>query len=232
MSSIELVALDCDGVLIDSEYVAAKVESERYTAWGYKITPEEFAPRFAGLAEEEIAAAVEEETGRKLSENFASDMQKAVRDRIAAEVEIIEGADRMVAALPYPVCVCSNSSRDSLQLSLGRVGLWSTLEPHIFSARDLGIERMKPRPDVFLEAAKAFGADPVKVVVVEDSVHGVEGGVRAGARVVGFTGGLHTYRGHADALTEAGATTVVSRHVDLVPTLQALAEWDDRDAAG
>ena len=230
MSTIDLVMLDCDGVLIDSEYLAAKVESERYSRWGFEITPEEFSPRFAGLSEEAIAAEIERETGRTLPEGFVQQMVEAVRDRIVAEVEIIEGADRMVAALPHPVCVCSNSAKSLLEQSLGRVGLWETLGPHTFSARDLGIDRMKPEPDVYLEAAAAFGVDPARAVVVEDSAHGVEGGVRAGARVIGFVGGRHSYPGHADALTEAGATTIVARHADIVPTVRALGEWDERAA--
>ena len=229
MATIELVMLDCDGVLIDSEYLAAKVESERYSAWGFEISPEEFAPRFAGLSEEAIAREVEAETGRSLPENFVAEMVAAVRDRIVAEVELIEGADRMVADMPYRVCVCSNSAKSLLEQSLGRVGLWQTLGPHVFSARDLGVDRMKPEPDVYLEASTAMGADPRQAIVVEDSVHGVEGGVRAGARVIGFTGGRHSYRGHADALTEAGATTIVARHRDIIPTIQALAQWDERD---
>lgn len=230
MSTVELVILDCDGVLIDSEYLAAQVEAERYTAWGYELTAEEFSPRFAGLSEEQIAREIEEETGRKLPDNFADQMRKAVKQRILDTVEMIDGADRMIAALPYPVCVASNSGKDLLQGSLGRVGLWDTLAEHVFSARDLGADRMKPEPDVYLEAASSFGVDPSRAVVVEDSVHGVEGGIAAGARVIGFTGGKHSYTGHADALTEAGATTVVARHADIVPTIRALSEWDERAA--
>ena len=227
-SAIELVMLDCDGVIIDSEYLATLVESERYTAWGHAISPEDVSRRYAGLAEEEIARRVEAETERTLPPNWAADMKTAVVERIAAECELIEGAHAMIAALPHPVCVCSNSAMDTLRRTLGRVGLWDTLGPHTYSARDLGVERMKPEPDVYLTAARAFGIDPRRAVVVEDSVHGVAGGVAAGARVIGFTGGRHTYPGHGEALSDAGATTVVSRHADVLRTIAALNEWDER----
>ena len=230
MPAIELVMLDCDGVLIDSEYLAAKVEAERWTKWGYEIDADTFSERFAGLGEEAIAERVTEETGRSVPDGFVTDMIEAVRKRIVADVEVIEGADSMVAALPYPVCVVSNSASALLQQSLGRVGLWDTLKDHVFSARDLGADRMKPRPDIYLHAAETMAANPRNCIVVEDSVHGVEGGVAAGARVIGFTGGRHSWRGHADALTDAGATTVVSRHAELVPTINALAQWDERAA--
>ena len=75
------------------------------------------------------------------------------------------------------------------------------------SARKKG----KPAPDVFLHACKELGVEPNRAVVIEDSVHGVTAAAAAGCRVVGFTGGRHSYPGHADALTEAGAETVISR---------------------
>jgi hypothetical protein len=45
--------------------------------------------------------------------------------------------------------------------------------------------------------------------------------------VVGFTGAAHSYPGHADLLTEAGAETVIRRWAELPGTLRALCEWGD-----
>ena len=227
MSTIDLVMLDCDGVLIDSEFIAAQVECERYAAEGYEMTVEEFSERFAGLSEERIAAAIGEELGRSFPADFAAETTRLVTERIAEEVEPIDGVERMLAGLSRPLCVCSNSSTDQLRRSLGRAGLWDTLAEHIFSARDLGTDRMKPAPDVFVKAAEAMGVDPHRAVAVEDSAHGVEAARAAGARVIGFTGGRHSWNGHADALTDAGAATVVARHADLPATIDALAGWDE-----
>ena len=224
--TIELVMLDCDGVLIDSEIIAAQVESERLTAWGYEIGPEGYIQRFTGMSEEGIVAVVEKETGRSMPDDYASEVRAEIFERVTTGVDAIAGAVAMVTALPYPVCVCSNSGSDYLRAALQRVGLWDTLGEHVYSARELGAA--KPDPKVFLHAAAAFGVDPGRSLVVEDSVHGVEAGVAAGARVIGFTGGAHSYRGHADALTDAGATTVVARHAEIVPTMRALESWDER----
>jgi beta-phosphoglucomutase-like phosphatase (HAD superfamily) len=48
-------------------------------------------------------------------------------------------------------------------------------------------------------------------------------------RVVGFTGGTHSWPGHADALTAAGAITVINRMRDLPATIEALAAWHPED---
>ena len=49
----------------------------------------------------------------------------------------------------------------------------------------------------------------------------------AGMRVIGFTGAGHSYPGHADALTEAGAETVIRRWAELSGTIAALSEWSE-----
>jgi hypothetical protein len=45
-------------------------------------------------------------------------------------------------------------------------------------------------------------------------------------RVIGFTGGAHSWLGHADLLTEAGAETVINRLGDLPPIAEALMSWE------
>ena len=74
-----------------------------------------------------------------------------------------------------------------------------------------------------------MGAEPANTVVIEDSVHGVAGARAAGMRVIGFTGARHSYRSHADRLTEAGAETVINRLRDLPEVIDAFAIWSDAD---
>jgi beta-phosphoglucomutase-like phosphatase (HAD superfamily) len=95
----------------------------------------------------------------------------------------------------------------------------------IFSSLETPTGKPKPAPDVFLHAAKALGADPANTFVIEDSVHGIAGAKAAGMRVIGFTGASHSYPGHADMLTEAGAETVIRRWSDFGGVVAALSEW-------
>jgi beta-phosphoglucomutase-like phosphatase (HAD superfamily) len=64
------------------------------------------------------------------------------------------------------------------------------------------------------------------MVVLEDSVFGVRAGKAAGARVIGFTGGAHTWLGHADVLIDAGAETIIHRFADFPATAEALVAWE------
>lgn len=222
---IELVIFDCDGTLIDSELIIADEEAAAYRDAGIDIDARTFLRRFAGLPEEAIRETLESESSRYLPDDFDKDVPAKIDDRLGREVEVIDGAHEMLDRLGLPRCICSNSADERLQIELRRTRLWDRFKPYVFSSRDLKGIDMKPAPDVFLHAASEFGAKPAACVVLEDSVPGVQAGVAAGMRTIGFTGGSHTYAGHADALTEAGAETVVKRLLDLPALIGALENW-------
>ena len=71
----------------------------------------------------------------------------------------------------------------------------------------------KPRPDTFLKAAGLLGLAPVRCVVVEDALAGVEAG-RAGG--FGLVIGVARH-GDAAALLRAGADVVVDDLEELIP---------------
>ncbi|TIW92672.1 MAG: HAD family hydrolase, partial [Mesorhizobium sp.] len=62
MPQPDLVIFDCDGVLVDSEIIAARVEAELLTLAGYEISAEELAETYAGLTFKDIMIRVEEKS--------------------------------------------------------------------------------------------------------------------------------------------------------------------------
>ncbi len=225
---IDLVIFDCDGVLVDSEIVAARVESHLLTEAGYEISPEEIAETYSGLNFKEIMLRIEETAGIPLQASLLDTAEKLVDQRLASpELRAVDGVHAAVAAVTFPRCICSNSSPQRLELMLTATHLKPLFGDHIYSALATPSAKPKPAPDVFLYGAKQMGADPAKTIVIEDSIHGVKAAKAAGMRVIGFTGGAHTYPGHADILTEAGAETTIRRWADLKATLAALSEWTE-----
>ena len=227
MSQPDLVIFDCDGVLVDSEIIAARVEAELLTDAGFPIDAEELAERYAGLTFKDIMLAVEAESDIPFQASLIERAENLVDKRLASEVRAIEGAREAVLRTTAPRCICSNSSAPRLKAMLTRTGLLPLFEGHIYSALDTPSRLTKPAPDVFLQAAAAMNAEPANTFVIEDSVHGVHGARAAGMRVIGFTGASHSWPGHADRLTEAGAETVIRRWADLQPVLAALSEWSE-----
>lgn len=227
MSGFDLVLFDCDGVLVDSEIIAAELESVLLTEAGFPITAGEMCVRFAGMDWVSILKTVELESSLPLSASLIDKSEKLLDARLAKDVQIIPGVVGALAKIKSAKCICSNSSSKRLDVMLSKVKLKDHFAPNIFSAKDLGPDRVKPKPDIYLHGADKMGVSPARCIVVEDSVHGVHAARAAGMRVIGFTGASHTYPSHADRLEEAGAEQVISRMSDLPAMLDALSVWSE-----
>lgn len=225
MSGFDLILFDCDGVLVDSEIIAAQVESKLLRDAGFDITAEDMCVRFAGMDWKNILLTIEKEADIPLSASLIDKSEKLLDTALAQRVKMIDGVKFALSKITEQRCICSNSSSPRLDMMLSKVGLKPYFAPHIYSAKDLGPDRAKPKPDIYLHGAKQFGADPSRCLVIEDSTHGVHAARAAGMRVIGFTGGSHTYPTHADRLTDAGAETVISRMVELPQMVEALKNW-------
>jgi HAD superfamily hydrolase (TIGR01509 family) len=227
MAGFDLILFDCDGVLVDSEIIAAEVESKLLRDSGFDITAEDMCIRFAGMDWKSILLTIEQEADIPISAQLLDKSEKLLDAALLRRVKMIEGVPYALSKLREQRCICSNSSTPRLDLMLTKVGLKPFFEGHIYSAKDLGPDRTKPRPDIYIHGAKQFDADPSRCLVIEDSVHGVHAARAAGMRVIGFTGGSHTYPTHADRLIDAGAETVIARMVELPQMVEALKSFNE-----
>lgn len=219
-----LTIFDCDGVLIDSEIIVSEIAANLLAGVGYEATALEITARFTGYTDAEMFAIVEEDIGRTLPADFLDRFERAVADGLR-RVKPVAGMAALVDRLEGARCVCSNSGSARVRATLETAGLYDRFKPYLYSAPEVGSRRGKPAPDVFLYAAGDFRTAPADTVVIEDSPAGVAGAAAAGMRVIGFTGGAHAWPGLADALTEAGAETVVRRAIDIAAVIDAFRSW-------
>jgi HAD superfamily hydrolase (TIGR01509 family) len=185
---IELVIFDCDGVLVDSERIAVRLEVALGAELGWPLTEGEVVDRFIGrshtVIREQVAAQLGEDTAAIWSQRF----EQLHREAVDAGLAPVDGLPEALDALTLPTCVASNGSHEKMQHTLGRTGLYERFEGRIYSASE--VSRGKPAPDLFLHAARQMGADPGACVVVEDSQPGVHAARAAGMRAFGYAGGL------------------------------------------
>ena len=127
----------------------------------------------------------------------------------------IEGAHEAVAAVTAQRCICSNSRTERIEFMLEKTRLLPFFAGRIFSSLETPTRQAEAGARR-VPACRARRSAPIRrnTFVIEDSVHGIAGAKAAGMRVIGFTGAAHSYPGHADALTEAGAETVIRRWAD------------------
>ncbi len=198
-----LVIFDCDGVLVDSEPIAARVLAECVGELGLALTAEDCIARFTGISMASVMAALALDLGRPLPADFAARVRARDFAAFADQLKAIDGVEALLAAVAAPVCVASSGAPAKIRFSLGLTGLLARFEPHLFSAEM--VARGKPAPDLFLFAAQAMGVPAAACVVVEDAVAGITAARAAGMRALGFTGGGHCRPGHGERLLAAGA---------------------------
>jgi HAD superfamily hydrolase (TIGR01509 family) len=214
-----MIIFDCDGVLVDSEILSNAIDAELMTRAGWPITAQDLIRNHIGQPKAAIWQAIARESGAPWPDGLIEQADDLLIRAIEAELQPVQGIGAALAALPGRKAVASSSALPKLRLSLDRCGLLRFFDPHVYSASQ--VARGKPHPDVFLFAAKSSGVDPATCVVVEDSVAGITAALAAGMKVYGFTGGLHSYPGHAEKLLSAGATAVIPRAKDLPKVLMS-----------
>ena len=182
---LEAVFFDQDGVLVDSEgaWDAARraIVAEYGGQWKTEATR-----TMMGMSAPEWSRYLRDELGVALA---PGEISARVVERLLAGYEHslpwLPGAVAAVrrVAERWPVGLASSANREVIDAVLAASGLTGT-----FGATVSGEEvaRGKPAPDIYLEAARRLGVDPVRCAAVEDSTNGLRAAAAAGMRVVAF----------------------------------------------
>lgn len=215
----KLLIFDCDGVLVDSEPIAARVASQVMVELGFPVTAEKLMSDYAGLSAASVTRALEYAHNRTAPIGIDDLRREKIMWALTTELLPIPGILSALESLPLPMCVASSSHPERIELSLRVTGLAPLFGANVFNSSM--VVRGKPAPDLFLYAAERMGFPPERCVVVEDSVAGVQAGRAANMHVLGFCGGGHCRLGHAERLMAAGADQVFSSMTDLRRLLRA-----------
>ncbi len=207
---MDLVIFDCDGVLVDSEPIAAKVGASILTSMGWQISAEQVMQRFLGCTDAYFHAEVECHLGRRLPIGWQDQSQHLYDAAFAAELEPVEGVVPLLEDLERrgtATCVASNGSHEKMRRTLGTTGLYPRFSGRIFSAED--VASGKPAPDLYLHAAREMGVPPDRCVVIEDSPPGVAAAQAAGMVCIGFAALTPPERLAGPGVTLCGTMTQV-----------------------
>ncbi|MDX9858929.1 MAG: HAD family hydrolase [candidate division Zixibacteria bacterium] len=205
-----LIIFDCDGVLVDSEPITNRIFRRMLNEIGLEISLEETMSVFLGRTMDDCVGIIEDRLGHAVPDNFIEQYHRRIIPAFERELKAVPGVETVLDAIPGPTCVASSGAHEKMRATLGVTGLLSRFEGRLFSATE--VPRGKPFPDLFLHAAKTFGAEPSRCAVIEDSVPGVQAGRAAGMHVFGYAGFTPSAR-----LEQAGA--LVFHHMRELPVL-------------
>jgi HAD superfamily hydrolase (TIGR01509 family) len=223
----DLVVLDCDGVLLDSERISVSLWTGIFGELGWRLTEQQFAELFVGCNSHEWHDGVARGLGTQLApgwdDAYRDRHHEAFRSELTPVPGVVDVLDRLdTVGVPY--CVASNSDHAYLERWLTHTGLWGRVDGRVFSAQD--VHRGKPEPDLYLLAAQTLGVEPDHCMVVEDSPFGVRAAHAAGMRCVAFAGGVtpeHRFE---------GLNATVFHDMGDLPALLGVADGVARPAGG
>ena len=216
---------DCDGVLIDSEAVAARMLVHELEARWPDCDVEPVVLPLLGLRIERVLENAAAQLGRSLSADDITAIRHAV-EVAAMQAPAVAGIAEALAQIALPKACASNSFRAYVQTVLARTGLEAFFGGRLYCAD--AVAKPKPAPDVYLAAASGFGLASSACLVVEDSVTGVTAASAAGMTVLAFIGGGHASESQIDALRGAGASHVFD---DMTQLPALVDQWTQRVTA-
>lgn len=181
--TIDAVAFDLDGVLVDSEPSWADVRRRFVLAHGGRW-PDGADRRMMGMATVAWASYLHDDLGVALPVPEIADRVVAeMAARHAGRPPLLPGAIEAVrrAARRWPLGLASSSPTRLIASTLDAAGLAAC-----FSVT-LSTEEMsagKPSPEVYLEVARRLHTPPERCAAVEDSTNGLRAARDAGLRVI------------------------------------------------
>jgi HAD superfamily hydrolase (TIGR01509 family) len=200
---IRAVVFDLDGVLLQSEEVWDDVR-ERYVRGRGGRYDAEVQRAMMGMSAPEWSRFLHEDAGvPDEPEQINRDVVELMLEAYRRELPLLPGAAETVrrVAAEFPLALASSSNRAIFEEALRLAGLEDCFRATVSSEE---VERGKPAPDVYLEAARRLGVPPDHCAAVEDSHAGIRSAKSAGMRVIAIPN--PSYPPDAEALELADLT--------------------------
>ena len=187
--AFDLIIFDCDGVVIDSEVISARILIAHLASVGVSVDVAHFRTHFLGRSFPKVVAEVRALYGVTLPDDFESSYRATLLKAFEIELKPMPGIFDVLKALPVACCIATSSSPPRARRSLELTGLMQHFDGNVFTASE--VANGKPAPDLFFHAAMKMGVSPENCLVIEDSLPGIKAGLAARMRVLHFTGGSH-----------------------------------------
>src|SRR6185369_553384 len=180
---VSAVVFDMDGLMVDTEPLYHSAWKQAASEAGYEITDALYAT-FVGRPTPVCEALLHDALGpsfplgqfqKRWPELWKLQIQN---DGIPVKPGLIELLD-FVESERLPMAVATSSEEEYTILTLSTAGLLDRFTVMITGDR---VERGKPEPDIYLEAARRLKVSPSECVAFEDSEAGIRAVQKAGMK--------------------------------------------------
>lgn len=124
--------------------------------------------------------------GIQINDDFLDEL-KELDWQMMKSIELVEGVEDIFQLGEFAQCIATGGNRDKTERKLNILNLEKYFpQDRVFTAQQ--VAKGKPEPDLFLFAAKQMGYNPEQSIVIEDSLPGLEAGLRAGMETIAYLG--------------------------------------------
>lgn len=210
------ILFDFDGLVLDTETSEFLTVAESFADHGLELSRQDWVAIIGTADHPHWMDMLEEALGRPLDDRETILETRRVRHHARISEEPLRpGVIELATAATgsgIGVAIASSSPLDWITGHLQRFDV-----DHLFPVKatrdDVGKERTKPHPDLFLLAAERLGVDPTRCVVLEDSEPGVTAANAAGCVTIGVPAGMTAEAAfvHADLVVRSVAELSLER---------------------
>jgi beta-phosphoglucomutase-like phosphatase (HAD superfamily) len=181
-NSPKALIFDCDGTLADTmplHWRAWQVVAQRYDLH----FPEDRFYSLGGVPSRDILKMLSAEQNRPLDPQVASNEKEAAYLPFLSQVREIEAVAKIARENfgKIPMAVASGGIKPHITEVLKHLGILNLFQA-IVTSED--VQRQKPAPDIFLEAARRLGVEPKFCRAYEDTDLGLQAIRSAGMEAV------------------------------------------------
>lgn len=195
---LKAVIFDMDGVLVDSEPVHFKANQITLEKLCGVHLDYEYYRHFIGSTIRAMWQEMHDDFGitQYTWEELLEENDKILEELLEKQgYPSVKGAAELVKRLKkdgYLLAVASSSKMEKIISNITNLGIRECFDALVSG---MELQRPKPAPDIFLQAAKLLGVEPHECLVVEDSCNGIRGAAAAGMASLGF---LNSNSGNQD----------------------------------
>ncbi|MEZ8722902.1 HAD-IA family hydrolase [Vibrio pomeroyi] len=182
LEQTKCVIFDCDGTLIDSEKLCCQALVNVFAGFGAVLNVNDCYAHFQGGKLADILMDTQQRLGLSISIDTLEPLYRTELEALfQRHLKPMDGAIELIEFLKgedIEFCIASNAPKSRVESSLAMTGMLDDFKGKVFSAFDAN--SWKPEPDLIMYTAMNMGFLPNECIYVDDTLKGIEAGVRAG----------------------------------------------------
>ncbi len=185
---LKAVIFDMDGTLFDTETINFSATKKVFEKRNIKITYEDIRPHFGKGSPAYINFLRKKHKIKETLNELVKEKRNYYKNMVKSKIRIFPGMMNLIKELKknkIKIGMATSSHNETVKLNFDSAKLDMRLFDCIKTRDD--VKREKPDPEVFLNVAGHLKVNPNNIIVIEDSIAGVEGAKRAKMKVIAVT---------------------------------------------